>query len=382
VTPESASRTAAERARLEEVLADNEQLRRLALSVAHDFNNLLSVIVGYSELMLRRLKPNDPLRVSAESIKKATEWGIALAQQVLLTTRREGPPLTTVSLNQVVTNVTRVLQSAVGERIALVTKLDPAAGCVPVNHGQLGQVIMNLVVNARDAMPEGGTLTVETEAAGPEVLLRVADTGIGMDTATRARLFEPYFTTKEPGKGMGLGLSTVNDVVTQHRGRIEVTSDAGRGSTFLVYLPRVDETPAAMNGAATAAADARVATVLVVEVETEVRTMVREILETQKFAILEARDPEEALALSGRHDGPIDLLIADVVLPVTATDEFIRRLGAFRPGTPVLYLSGYLDDVEGAAALRQKGRVLQKPFSVAALSQAVREVLEGVKRGR
>lgn len=379
MTPESVSSPATERARLEEALADNEQLRRLASSFAHDFNNLLSVIVGYSDLMLRRLRPNDPLRGSAEAIKKATEWGIALAQQVLLVSRREGQPLTTVSLNQVVTNVTRVLQAAVGERIELMTRLDPDAGRVAINHGQLGQVIMNLVVNARDAMPEGGTLTVATESAGSAVVLSVTDTGVGMDATTQARLFEPYFTTKEPGKGMGLGLATVNDIVTQHGGRIEVTSDAGHGATFRISLPRVGARPAVWNGAPGTGAGPKTATALLVEDETEVRAMVREILQLQKLAILEARDHVEALALSARHDGPIDLLIADVVLPGTVTDELVAHVSASRPGIKVLYLSGYLDDVEGAAELRQKGPVLQKPFTVGALTQAVRAVLDGAK---
>jgi CheY-like chemotaxis protein len=380
MSPESASSTANERARLDEALADNEQLRRIASSFAHDFNNLLSVITGYSELMLRRMRPNDPLRASAESIKKATEWGISLAQQVLAASRRQSPLLATVSLNQVVTNVTRVLQPAMGERIELVTRLDPDAGRVAINHGQLGQVIMNLVVNARDAMPEGGTLTVETERAGTDAVLSVSDTGTGMDAATRARLFEPYFTTKEPGKGMGLGLSTVSDVVTQHGGRIEVTSVPGHGSTFRISLPRLDEAPAVKNGApGTAAGEARIATLLVVEDETEVRELIREILQFEKYAILEARDHEEALALSGAHEGAIDLLIADVVLPGSGTDELVERITAARSGIKVLYVSGYLDDAEGAAELRQKGPVLQKPFTVAALTRAVREALEAVK---
>jgi CheY-like chemotaxis protein len=239
---------------------------------------------------------------------------------------------------------------------------------------------MNLVVNARDAMPEGGTRTVETERAGTDAVLSVSDTGTGMDAATRARLFEPYFTTKEPGKGMGLGLSTVSDVVSQHGGRIEVTSVPGHGSTFRISLPRLDETPAVKNGApaAIAGAEAKSATVLVVEDETEVRELIREILQFEKYAILEARDHEEALALSGAHEGAIDLLIADVVLPGTSADELVERIAVARPGIKVLYVSGYLDDAEGAAELRQKGPILQKPFTVAALTRTVREVLEDV----
>ncbi len=380
MTPESESLTAKERARLEETLADNENLRRVASSVAHDFNNLLAVIVGYADLMLRRLQPNDRLRKSAEAIKKATEWGIALSQQVLAASRHEGPALGTVSLNRVVTNVTRVLQPTLGERIELVTNLDPAGGRVAINHGQLSQIIMNLVVNARDAMPQGGRLTVETEAAGGEAVLSVTDTGIGMDAATQAHLFEPYFTTKEPGKGIGLGLSTVHEIVSQHGGRIEVASETGRGSTFQIHLPRVDDAAAAKNEQppVAAAAGPKTATVLVLEDESEVRDLIREILQFEKYAVIEARDHEEALALSECHHGPIDLLIADVILPGTATDELVARVSASRPSLKVLYLSGYLGGAVGEEALRRKGSVLRKPFSVAALTHAVRTALGAV----
>lgn len=382
MTRESASHQTSERARLEEALADNENLRRMASSFAHDFNNLLAVITGYSELMLRKLRPSDPLRGNAESIKRATEWGIALAQQVLAASRKQGTAATaSVSLNQAVTNVTRVLQPALGERIELVTRLDPAAGQVAINQGQLGQVVMNLVVNARDAMPEGGRLVVETAAAGAEVVLSVSDTGVGMDEETRERLFEPYFTTKEPGKGMGLGLATVYDVVTQSGGRIEVASEPGRGSTFMIFLPRVEDDAEGASGSPPGAPAAAVKplTVLVVEDEAEVRELIREILQFDRHVVLEARDREEALALSERHKAPIDLLIADVVLPGSITDDLVRRLTASRPGIRVLYVSGYLDDTEELESIPRVGPLVQKPFTVAALTQAVREVVLGAK---
>ena len=381
MTRESASLQTNDPARLEEALADNENLRRMASSFAHDFNNLLAVITGYSELMLRKLRPNDPLRGSAESIKKATEWGITLAQQILAASRRQGTASSSVSLNQAVTNVTRVLQPALGERIELITRLDPVAGRVAINQGQLGQVIMNLVVNARDAMPEGGRLVVETAAAGSEVVLSVSDTGVGMDEETRARLFEPYFTTKEPGKGMGLGLATVYDVVTQSAGRIEVASEPGQGSTFMIFLPRVEDDAEGANGSppGVPAAAVKPLTVLVVEDEAEVRELIREILQLDRHRVLQARDREEALALSERHEGPIDLLIVDVVLPGSITDDLVRRLTASRPGIRVLYVSGYLDDTEEIQSILRVGPIVQKPFTVAALTQAVREVLIGAK---
>ena len=226
---------------LEEALADNANLRRHASSVAHDFNNLLAVITGYTEMILRRLRPDDPLRRNAEAIKRATKWGAALAQQILAGSRRPAPPPTPVDLNQLVGNVARVLQPLLGENIELVTRLDGELGRVSANPHQIGQVIMNLVVNARDAMPQGGRLTIETANVGQVVMLAVSDTGCGMDNETRARLFEPYFTTKEPGRGTGVGLATVYDVVTRFGGQISVMSDAGAGSTFKIYLPRVPE---------------------------------------------------------------------------------------------------------------------------------------------
>ncbi|MEK7701409.1 MAG: ATP-binding protein [candidate division NC10 bacterium] len=380
MTLESVSLQATDRVRLDEALADAETLRRIASSVGHDFNNLLAVITGYSELMLRKLRPDDPLRRNVESIKKATEWGVALAHQILAVSRKQGTASTPVSLNEAVTNVTRVLQPALGERIELVARLDPAAGRVAINQGQLGQVIMNLVVNARDAMPEGGRLTVETAGAGAEVVLSVSDTGVGMDVETRTRLFEPYFTTKEPGKGMGLGLATVFDVVTQNGGRIDVGSEPGRGSTFRIFLPRMEDEVEAATGSAPAAAaapgvDAR--TVLVVEDEGEVRDLIREILKFDRHVVLEARDREEALALSERHEGPIDLLIADVVLPGAVTEDLVRRVTAARPGIRVLYVSGYLDDAGELEGFPRLGPIVQKPFTVAAFTQAVREALNG-----
>jgi two-component system, cell cycle sensor histidine kinase and response regulator CckA len=363
-------------ARLEEALADNATLRRHASSVAHDFNNLLAVITGYTEMMLRRLRADDPMRRNAEAIKRATEWGAALAQQILAGGRRPPPPPTPLDLNQVVGNVTRVLQPLLGDAIELVTRLDSTLARVNANPHQIGQVIMNLVVNARDAMPNGGRLTIETANVGRVVMLSVTDTGCGMDNETRARLFEPYFTTKEPGRGTGVGLATVYDIVTQSGGQISVMSDAGAGSTFKVYLPRQDAPAAAPAAppAARAVSTGDVLTVLVVENEHEVRDLIREILQLQNYVVLEAGDRDEALALSQQHVGRIDLMIVDVGIPPSFADEWVTRVRAARPEVKVLYVSGYLSDA-ASADTPKLGPLLQKPFTVGAFTKAVDTVL-------
>ena len=360
-------------ASLEQALADNATLRRHASSVAHDFNNLLAVISGYTELMLRRLRPDDPMRRNAEAIKRAAEWGAALAQQVLAGSRQ--PPLapSPMDLNQLVTNVTRVLQPVLGDNIELTTRLAPGLARVSVNAHQIGQVIMNLVVNARAAMPDGGRLVIETANVGQVVMLSVSDTGSGMDDETRARLFEPYFTTKEPGRGTGLGLATVHDIVTQFGGQISVLSDAASGSTFKIYLPRVDETVAPA-GAPRRSAGAQ--TVLVVDDESEVRDLIREILQLQDYVVLEAGDRESAFALAGRHAGAIDLMVVDAGVPPMLADEWVKRVRVTRPAIKVVYVSGYLSD-EGSMAAPTLGPLLQKPFTVGAFTKLVRLVLSG-----
>ena len=365
---------------LEEALADNASLRRHASSVAHDFNNLLSVITGYTEMILRRLRPDDPLRRNAEAIKRATEWGAALAQQILAGSRRPPAAPTPVDLNQLVGNVTRVLHPLLGDNIELVAQLESGLGLVSANPHQIGQVIMNLVVNARDAMPQGGRLTIETANVSQVVMLAVSDTGCGMDNETRARLFEPYFTTKEPGRGTGVGLATVYDVVTHLGGQISVMSDAGAGSTFKIYLPRVRETnhtveaPAVPSGGAPA--DSK--TVLVVENEREVRDLIREILQMQSYVVLEASDRDEALALSSQHTGRIDLMVVDVGMPPSSADEWITHVRTTRPEVRVLYVSGYLAET-GSVNAPKLGLLLQKPFTVGAFTKAISMVMNRTK---
>jgi len=370
--------------RLEEDLRDARRLEavgRLAGGVAHDFSNILAVITGYSELMLKRMDPTDPLRTGAESIRKAAVWGLNLTQHMLASSRAAAPARTSLDLNAIAAGVVRTLQPILGDRIDVVLALDPGLGRVTANGGQLEQALMNLVLNARDAMPGGGRVTIETghatleqSPAGPmrAVMVRVSDTGHGMDPATLSRAFEPYFTTKPPGKGNGLGLATVFAFVTQTGGHIEATSEVGQGSTFTIYLPR--EGAEAVTSPTSLPTGA--ATVLVLESEAGVRELIGEILDIHGYQVLSAHDVDEALAVSLRHEGPIALIIADLLSPGVAGDGLIRRLGPFRSGVRVLYLSGDIEDsVEEYRGLRPGVGFLHKPFTVDALMQKVHDIL-------
>jgi signal transduction histidine kinase/CheY-like chemotaxis protein len=369
--------------RLEDELREARRLEavgRLAGGVAHDFSNILAVISGYSEMMLKRMDPTDPLRVGAESIRKAAVWGLNLTQHMLTTTRAAAPTPATLDLNAVIGGVVRTLAPLLGEQIQVGLELEPRLGRVRANLAQLEQTLMNLLLNARDAMPSGGRVTIETgnvdleqTPAGPlrAVMVRITDTGSGMDAATLSRAFEPYFTTKAPGRGTGLGLATVFAFVTQSGGHVEATSEVGQGSTFTVYLPRhdaVDEPPLTAPPAA--------ATVLVLEPEPGVRDLIAEILELDGYHVLSARDLDEALAASAAHPGPIALVIADLLLPGVAGDGVLQRLGPARASARVLYLSGDLEDtVEDYHGLRAGRGFLHKPFTVDALVQKVRAIL-------
>ncbi|HEU4370258.1 MAG TPA: ATP-binding protein, partial [Methylomirabilota bacterium] len=333
--------------RLEEDLREARRLEavgRLAAGVAHDFSNILAVITGYSELMLKRMDPADPMRTGAESIRKAAVWGLNLTQHMLTTSRATTSAAGTLDLNAVVTGVVRTLQPLLGEGIEVVLQLEPQLGRVNASMGLTEQVLMNLILNARDAMPAGGRVTIETGHVPPErgpagrgaVMLRVRDTGCGMDTATLSRAFEPYFTTKPPGKGSGLGLATVFAFVTQSGGHIEAASEVGQGATFTIQLPRVD----ADEGGGALDAPAGAATVLVVEAETGVRELIAEILQIQGYRVLPARDLGEAQAVSLRHPEPIALVIADLQSPGVGRAGLVDRLGPARAGAKVLYLSG------------------------------------------
>jgi two-component system, cell cycle sensor histidine kinase and response regulator CckA len=370
--------------RLEEELRDARRLEavgRLAGGVAHDFSNILAVITGYSELMLKRMDPTDPLRTGAESIRKAAVWGLNLTQHMLSSSRAAVPTPSTIDLNATAAGVIRTLQPLLGDGVDVVLRLEPKLGRVTVNAGQLEQALMNLVLNARDAMPTGGRVTIETTNAlleqksdGPlqAVAVRVSDTGCGMDAATLSRVFEPYFTTKGPGKGNGLGLATVFAFVTQSGGHVEATSEVGRGSTFTIYLPRVDGP-----GEAGAPATADATTVLVIEPEAGVRELIGEILEIHGYHVLTARDLDEALAVSVRHQGAIALVVADLLSPGVSAEGFLHRLGPDRSSAKVIYLSGDLENtVEESRGLPSGRAYLHKPFTVDALVHRAHEILE------
>ncbi len=358
-----------------------EAVGRLAGGIAHDFSNILAVISGYSELMLNRMDPTDPLRTGAESIRKAAAWGLNLTRHMLVTSRSAAPPPTVLDLNAVAGGVVRTLAPLLGEHIQITLHLEPRLGHVRVNTGQLEQTLVNLLLNARDAMPAGGAIAIETAnvdleqtPAGPlrAVMVRIADTGTGMDAATLSRAFEPYFTTKPPGKGTGLGLATVFAFVSHSGGHVEAASEVGRGSTFTIYLPRQD----ASEG--TPAPVTETPTVLVIEPEPGVRDLIGEILELHGYHVLSARDLDGALAASLGHPGALALVIADLLVPGVAGDGVLQRLGPARVGARVLYLSGDLEDtVEEHRGLRPGRGFLHKPFTVDALVQKTREILTG-----
>lgn len=398
-----------ERTRVEDALRQAEvQLRqsqkmeavgRLAGGVAHDFNNLLTVIRGYSELVLNRLTVGDALRKEMEEVKKAADRAASLTGQLLAFSRRQFIAPRIVDLNVVVTNMDGMLRRLLGEDvIELCAVLDPNLGQIKADPSQLDQVIMNLAVNARDAMPHGGRVTIETKNVeilkrsrrrpegmepGPYVLLSVADTGHGMSEETKSHLFEPFFTTKEKGKGTGLGLSTVYGIVKQSGGSIAVESSPGHGATFKIFFPRVDEAAQAAEGVAGGGDQVRgKETILLVEDEPGVRGLVQETLRLHGYTVLEARHGIEALLTGAKHMGPIHLLLTDVVMPQLSGPEVAEKLLAIRPEMKVLYMSGYPDHPvfsQGRGMVKTDPAFLQKPFAPNQLVHKVREVLDSIK---
>jgi PAS domain S-box-containing protein len=366
-----------------------EAVGRLAGGIAHDFNNLLMVIGGYTEVMLNQLDLGHPLYGKAEAIRQASDRASALTRQLLAFSRKQLLELKVIDVNAVVSDMERLLRPLIGEDIELTTQLAPAVGRTRADAGQLEQVIMNLVVNAKDAMPNGGKICIRTASAnlddsyraentlikhGPYVMISVSDTGEGMDRETQARIFEPFFTTKEKGKGTGLGLSTVYGIIKQSGGYVFVQSELNRGTIFTIYFPRVDEPCDVLDSPALSAAAAGGSeTVLLVEDEESVRQLVRETLEARGYGVLEAGNGNAALALASRHTDPIHLVITDVIMPGLNGHELAHQLLSLRPDLKVLYLSGYAQDAFPPSESQKA--FLQKPFTLQSLSRKVREIL-------
>jgi PAS domain S-box-containing protein len=368
-----------------------EAIGQLAGGIAHDFNNLLTAILGYSEMLEGQLADNAPLLSEVREIQKAGDRAASLTRQLLAFSRLQVLEPTVLDLNEIVRNFEKMWTRLISEDIDLVTALHPELGLVRADAGQLEQVIMNLVVNSRDAMPSGGKLTIETANVeldeayarqhvsvrpGNYVMFAVSDTGVGMDATTQARIFEPFFTTKEMGKGTGLGLSTAYGIVKQSGGYVWVYSEPGKGSTFKVYLPRVEGVPAAAYPARPAAPPRGDETILLVEDEELVRKLAHTLLEGLGYTVLEAPGGEHALEIARTHPGPIHLVLTDVVMPGMGGADLASRLHAARPGLRVLYMSGYTDDAIVRHKVLEPGTsFLQKPFTPAVLARKVREAL-------
>jgi len=370
-----------------------EAIGQLAGGIAHDFNNLLTVIGGRSSLLLQKLRPDDPARREVELIEKTAQRAAGLTRQLLAFSRKQVLEPKPLDLNALVAGVAPMLKRLIGEHIEVVTVPGGGLGHVMADPGQVEQVVMNLVVNARDAMPDGGMVKIETASRavqegalhaqghvppGRYVALSVQDTGCGMDSPTLARIFEPFFTTKEPGKGTGLGLSTVHGIVHQSGGYIGVDSARGRGTTFTIYLPRITEP---INATEAPKAEPRdllrgTETVLLVEDDEELRRLASEILKTCGYTVLETGDPLEALTIGERRNGAIDLLLTDMVMPAMSGSELAQRLGTMCPGLRVLCMSGYTDEMLAADVASEPARAfLRKPFTPHDLARKVREAL-------
>ena len=391
-----------ERKRLETQLVHSQKMEavgRLAGGVAHDFNNLLTAVLGYSGLLLNRLPPEHPFRRELLQIRKASEQASTLIQQLLTFSRKQVIEPTTVNVNSVVEETTSMLIRLIGEDIDLVTRLQAKAATVRLDPGQLQQIILNLAINARDVMPEGGTLTIQTRQlaleeasarktfglqAGQYVSLEVIDTGAGMTEEVKQRLFEPFFTTKEQGKGTGLGLSTVYGIVKQVGGAIEVESKIGRGSLFRILLPyesRVGEANVQrMKRQQIIAGDE---TVLLVEDEDTVRNLLKEVLEMSGYTVLGARHGRQALRVAERYRGTIHMVVTDVVMPYLGGRQLIERLKYLRPEIKTLVISGYLNKLNelNTGSQNEFGSFLSKPFTPYEFSQRIRDLLDSSQDG-
>jgi two-component system cell cycle sensor histidine kinase/response regulator CckA len=369
-----------------------EAIARLAGGVAHDFNNALTVITGHSEQLAMRIGPDDPGRKSVDAIARAADRSAWLTRQLLAFSRKQITTPRVVDLNGLVANMQKLLRRLIGEDVELITDLPPGVGRVKVDPTQIEQVIMNLAVNARDAMPRGGTLAIATAnvsldraadeppaaASAGYIRLSVSDSGVGMSQETLGHLFEPFFTTKERGKGTGLGLSTVYGIVTQAGGTVDVQSQLGQGTTFTMIFPAAEEEPASAAQKPWRPDAKGTETILLVEDEEDVRLLLREVLEQRGYRVLAAAGGQEAVLLSQTHEGTIDLLVTDMIMPNLSGIDVARLVTASRPTTRVLFISGFSEHQLVQEGLAQAGAAfLHKPFTPGGLALRVRTVLDG-----
>jgi CheY-like chemotaxis protein len=369
-----------------------EAVGRLAGGVAHDFNNLLMITSANLELLEKAKQ--DPQRIDRylKQIRIATDRSSALTRQMLAFSRQQVLSPTVLNLNTVINDLWKMLARLLGEDIETILSLDPALGCVSADRGQVEQVVMNLAVNARDAMPHGGKLTVKTRnvevnastvpggvaeaPSGPCVLLSVSDSGVGMSPAVQAQIFDPFFTTKEMGKGTGLGLATVYGIVKQSSGTISVDSEPGKGSTFRVYFPRVKEMEREAEPAPPSEPEpVGSGTILLVEDETPLRQVTSEFLRARGYQVLGAENGEVALEICKSHTGPIDLLITDVVMPGHSGPAVSRQVTEMRPGVRTIFMSGYTDRTMGPDILGPNDAFFQKPFNLQVLARKIHAML-------
>jgi two-component system, cell cycle sensor histidine kinase and response regulator CckA len=390
-------RDVTERVQLEQQLRQAQKMEavgRLAGGIAHDFNNILTAITGYSDLLLEDLRPTDAHHQDVAEIRKAADRAAGLTRQLLAFSRQQILQPSVIDVKTLVGDLHKMLGRLLGEDVELATRLATDTGRVKADPGQLEQVLMNLAVNSRDAMPHGGKLTLETSNVdlsegyaadhypaqpGPYVMIAVTDTGTGMSEETQAHMFEPFFTTKEKGKGTGLGLATVYGIIKQSGGFIWVYSELGQGTTFKIYLPRVQESANVAKEQAPAPARAAhgTETVLLAEDEAPVRAVARQVLERHGYTVLEAPSAEAALDIAARYSGAIHLLLTDVIMPGLSGRELANRLADLRPEARVIFMSGYTDDAVTRHGVLEPGLAyLQKPFTPDTLGQKVREVLD------
>ena len=372
-----------------------EAVGRLAGGVAHDFNNLLTIIKGYVELALGRAGGHSELRGNIQQIADAAERAVALVRQLLAFSRKQVLKPKLLDLNAIVLSMDKMVRRLVSQTIEMRTRVEKNLGAVKADPGQIEQVILNLIVNARDAMPDGGKLWIETKNVeldgsfandqssikpGQYVMLSVTDTGVGISPDTLPHIFEPFYTTKESSRGTGLGLSTVYGIIKQSGGHIQGNSEGGKGTTFKVYLPRVEgPVQAPQEAESTGATDGRgKETILLVEDEPAVRELARLVLSEQGYKVIEAQNSEDAVRLAGKHGSEIHLLLTDVVMPGMSGHDLAKHLTALHTNLRVLYMSGYTYNVIPENETLAEGRsFLQKPFTPQVLTQKVREALGG-----